>query len=657
MYHTHKLTLLLCLLSILIPSLHAQEPIKMKFGKVAESEVKQTSIEDFPEADAAYLMHTGRTFVTTSGGLKLAQERHFRIKVLTDMGKSYGDIEIPYFGKGRTQFVSGIKAITYYEEDGKVIEQRIKNSEIFDEDVDGYWRKKKFSMPNVKPGAVIEVMYTLTSDNFTSINDWYFQKEIPVLYSKFVKQVIEGFYYNTVSKGTIIDIDRSSKRTTQNTNEGKFDMVSETFIAQKIGPLKEEAYVANMKSYASHLTFQLRQIDIPGSVYQDYVSTWGQLGAAWNKEMGDYYKSNSVSRDELGKIDYEEKEDSEKLSDIFHHVQNEFEFNGSISLYPYPMRKTLLKDRKGNGTAINYLLITLLRDAGFDANPCLISTRGNGLVQTIFATINQFNHIIVAVSMGDEQILLDATQKSLPMGMLPFRDLNQKGLAIKRSSSEWISLQPQKALKSVKSANLQILADGSIEGKVTCQHQDYSAMIERYTLTKVDDQDTYFQKDLTSGFEDAELIDYELKEEEAIYEPFTTVSTLEINDNVAGTMGDMIYLRPLLDETLTENPFTAEKRVYPIDFGYNQNKKVVYSYILPEGYETESIPEPVRMATSDKNLTFHYQTQAIGNMLQVYFTMEVKNSYFQPQKYDEIRAFYDQIVKKHGEQIVLKKKS
>ncbi|MEO1211973.1 MAG: DUF3857 domain-containing protein [Bacteroidota bacterium] len=634
----------------------AQEPNNMKFGKVSTAEVKMKSIESFPEADAVYLMNVGHTFVTMSAGLKLAEERHFRIKVLTEAGQDHADIELPYFAKGRTQYISSIKAMTYYEENGKVIEQKIKNADIFDEDVDGYWRQKKFSMPNVKPGSVIEIRYLLTSEDFTFIRDWYFQKDIPVLYSEFSKEVIEGFYYQTTSKGNLVGINRSNERTSKTTPQGTLDLVKETFKAANIAPLEKEAFVANMSDYASHLTFQLQKISIPGGLYKDYVRTWGQIAYAWDRDMGEYYKSNGATKNELASVELSGDEDK-ALSEIFHHVQKKYEWSGGLSLYPYPESKNLIKDKKGNGTAINYLLLTLLRETGFEANPMLISTRGNGNVQRLFATIRQFDHVIVAVKQGEEYILLDATGESLPLGMLPYRDLNQEGFMVGAEAYEWLSLTPKHRYKSIKSANLKLATDGSIEGKITCKHEEYSALVERNTLKEVEDRDEYFNEDLTSGFEDAELIDYEVKEEEAIYQPFTTVSDFEINDNVAGSIGGKIYLKPLLDETITDNPFTSEKRIYPIDFGYGRHKMVTYSYILPEGFEVESAPQPIRMVTSDKKMLFQYQAQAMGNMLQVQFIMEIKDNVYAPQQYEEIKAFYDQVIKKHGEQIVLVKKT
>lgn len=649
-------TLLLCMRFCLCINLNAQDPSNFKFGKVSDAEVLQKEIAAFPDADAVYLMNVGYTHVTYAGSLKLAQERHYRIKVLTEEGQEYADIEIPYYAKNRSQSISAIKAATYYEEGGSIVRQKVKNSEFFDEDVDGYWRQKKIAMPNVKAGAIIEIKYTILSEDFTSINNWYFQTSIPVLYSKFTKEVIEGFYYNTVSKGSVIGIDRSSKRSSKNIAGGSMDMVSETFIAKQIPPLKSEAHVNNLHSYVSHLTFQLKKVDIPGVMYEDFEQNWVDLNNQWMENMASDYKSNGGIRAELAKIDLG-GDDAAKIAAIYHHVQGEFTYNKRTSRYPFPNSKEVLREKKGNGSAINVLLMNLYKEAGYEAYPCLISTRDNGVVQQIFPTTRQFDHTIVALKNGEGYLLVDATQKNIPLGILPTKDLNLTGLIMKSSGHEWVSLSPEKSYSIKKNANLKIAEDGSLEGMMTTVAKDYGAISRRISYFNAEDKDEYLRKQMTSGFEDAELIDYELKDEKDIYKPFVSKCNLEINDFTGSSVGDRIYLKPLLNESIDKNPFELEERTYPVDFGYGRDMLVSFSYILPDGFEVESIPEPLRMTTSTKDLVFQYQAQALGNMVQVQYILQIKEAFHLPNKYEEIKAFYDQVVKKHGEQIVLRRKS
>ena len=73
----------------------------------------------------------------------------------------------------------------------------------------------------------------------------------------------------------------------------------------------------------------------------------------------------------------------------------------------------------------------MLRFAGLEANPVLVSSRGNGV--PLFPTLNGFDYVISIVQFPDNSyILLDATEMySLP-NVLPVRALNWDGRIVRK---------------------------------------------------------------------------------------------------------------------------------------------------------------------------------------------------------------------------------
>lgn len=70
-------------------------------------------------------------------GFILDFERITRIKILTKEGLEWGDFTIPLFKSGSTdEKLTGLKAVTYNLEDGKVVETKLKNDGIFKENFD-----------------------------------------------------------------------------------------------------------------------------------------------------------------------------------------------------------------------------------------------------------------------------------------------------------------------------------------------------------------------------------------------------------------------------------------------------------------------------------------------------------------------------------------
>src|SRR5690606_38322376 len=111
------------------------------------------------------------------------------------------------------------------------------------------------------------------------------------------------------------------------------------------------------------------------------------------------------------------------------------------------------------------LLTIMLRQAGFNANPVLMSTRDNGV--PIIATRSGFNYVVSAIEISDGIILLDATNLFAPPNILPERALNWQGRIVREhGSSTWVNLQPNDNSKEIISLNIKLNNDLSVDGKV-----------------------------------------------------------------------------------------------------------------------------------------------------------------------------------------------
>ena len=132
------------------------------------------------------------------------------------------------------------------------------------------------------------------------------------------------------------------------------------------------------------------------------------------------------------------------------------------------------KDQTGNVAEINFILISMLRSAGIEANPVLVSTIQNGL--PVFPTRTGFNYVIAAAEIDGKQVLLDATRKYTLPNILPFSVLNWKGRLIKKDgTSQEIELDPSTPSKENYNLMVKIDPDGIVSGKVAIQRTDYNA--------------------------------------------------------------------------------------------------------------------------------------------------------------------------------------
>ena len=83
----------------------------------------------------------------------------------------------------------------------------------------------------------------------------------------------------------------------------------------------------------------------------------------------------------------------------------------------------------------------------------------------------------------------------------------------------------------------------------------------------------------------------------------------------------------------------------------------VATYTIPEGYVIEEIPKGAKVTLPDDGGRFTYFIGVgEGGKISISSKIQLKKAMYFAEEYETLRAFYDQIVQKHAEQIVLKKK-
>ena len=341
----------------------------------------------------------------------------------------------------------------------------------------------------------------------------------------------------------------------------------------------------------------------------------------------------------------------EKISTIFNYVKSRMNWNEYYGMYCDDGVKKAYQDKKGNVAEINLMLTAMLRYAGFEANPVIISTRSHGIA--LFPSKSAFNYVISGLELNNQILLMDATHKySLP-NILPTRDLNWFGRIVRKNgSSTEIDLMPKSNSKDIVSIMANINANGEVSGKIRDQYFDYNALIFRQIYNNIA-KDSYIEK-LEKEHQGLEIGEYEVQNSTDLSKPivenysFTTTNSVEI-------IGDKMYLSPFLFLAKTENPFKQEKREYPIDFSYPYQDKFNISLSIPEGYVVEVLPAQKVVSMPDELANFKYNITNNGNQIQLLYTLDVNQAIISSEVYEELKAFYKEMINKQTEKIVLKK--
>ncbi|MGB5362327.1 MAG: transglutaminase, partial [Aureibaculum sp.] len=143
----------LFILFIMLPS-SAQDA---KFGKVDKKDLMEKYYPSDSSANAAVLYKKRRSYFryTQGQGFELVTEIHERIKIYNKEGYDWATKKISLYQDGDNEKVS-IKANTFNLVNGKIEKTKLSKSDIFDENVNKYWSRKKFTMPNLSEGCIVE---------------------------------------------------------------------------------------------------------------------------------------------------------------------------------------------------------------------------------------------------------------------------------------------------------------------------------------------------------------------------------------------------------------------------------------------------------------------------------------------------------------------
>ncbi|MCX2739612.1 DUF3857 domain-containing protein [Pontibacter anaerobius] len=631
----------------------------VKFGKVSEEELKMSVYDKDTSAAAVILSDYGFSRFEYMGELKVVFERQVRIKILKKSAYDWADMEVPYFQKGSgKERVSSIKGYTYNLDNGKITKEKLESKSVFEEQKSEYWFAKKFTMPNVKEGSVIDISYTVTSDFVYTLRDWEFQHSIPVVWSEYRARIPEYFDYKFLMQGYHgLYKNESLKEAATGSASASPDMLNNAYvwIMKDVPALKEEKYITTLDDYQSKIEFELQRVSFPGRPSQIMTGDWAKVTSdlMTADKFGVQLNRNGFFKDELAAIQSKHKSQQEQLAAIYNLVKNRMKWNDRNGLEATTSIRKAWDERTGNAADINLLLTSMLLEAGFDAAPVIISTRNNGRINTAMSPmVTKFNYVIAQVKVGEKEYLLDATDPLLPLGVLPGRCLNGQGRLVKKGSpGRWVDLAPAISYTKLVSANLFINGQGEIVGTGSESLGGYGAISMRRTI--LDEGENNYTERLAKEVGDFKLTKPVVKNLDDLTNPVNI--TYNINVNGSGRGNDIIYLNPMLGRGEKENPFKLTERLYPVDFGMPIDETYICSFTIPEGYEMEEAPQSIAVNLPENGGRFMYMVQQQGNAIQVMSKVNISKPVFYAQEYAHLKEFYNRIIAKHAEQIVLKK--
>lgn len=623
-----------------------KDPIK--FGEIPMEDLQMTTYDKDTSAVAVILADFGEARISPYQG-KMLFEHHKRIKILKAEGTSWADVSIfLYHTSSGEENISGLKAVTYNLENGKIVESKMDNGSVFQEKYNKFYNVKKFTLPNVKVGSVIEFTYKHNSDFITNFPNWQFQYKIPSRYTEYRAFIPSFFVMERYMTGYL-----APQYDIKDINQSNYTDKRHRWVIENVPAFKPEPYMTAENDYVSKINFALAYIDFPGEPTREIMGSWQKLvsNLVVSPAFGKAITGNSLKK-KTEELIAGITDPQQKLQVIFDYVKTSLKWNKISDIDAYDL-KDVFEAKTGSSGDINIALASMLDKAGFTVEPILLSTRDHGFIRQNIPISRQLNYVVCSVKLNDKRIMLDATQRFLPMGILPERCLNGEGLLVNLAASSftWINLEAITKSKTIVSTDLVLSPEGELKGKVNFTRDgydahkcrsEYSESLEEYIKGIKDGRSWEISK---SDFQTMDQVNVPLKETHHVV----------INDH-ATVSGDVIYINPMLGFNVAENPFKLDARTYPVDFGSPFEKVVLAKITIPEGYTLDDVPQNKMLALPGGKGKYIYSLNVLGNTINLTSTLAINKALFVQDEYPILREFYTQFVAKQNEQIVLKKK-
>ena len=472
----------------------AQDKVNMKFGKPTKEEMQMTTYEAEPDAEAVVLCRlTDVEYSIQQTGYLVDYREKVRIKVLKPSGVRYAKVVVPFLkntpidnrnssskkvlkvdatdnnsvsssfeeqagamttadlDRYSEESVEDVKATAYNLQGSKVVKSVLKKGAFVETKIDDQHYQVEFTVPDVKEGTVIEYEYTLHSELFWLLHDWFAQCEIPVVYAKLDMNIPRYLLFNLEEHGVQRLITSCESGTM------RFKLESDPLAAQTVVPsnhyvsvgrnlkgMKQGNGVWSMQDNCAGITALLKHYSMRGAAVVDYTRTWEQIDEMVLKsdDLGKQLQEHSPLAAELKEAKIEEIADMRQRAEaVAKLVLSKVEWNGRYEMSPANTEETL-KNGGGSNVDINMLLLQSLQDVGLNAAPVMLRMRNQGVLTMDYPSVQKYTTFIVGVVLPQGNLYLDASSADGHFNALPeLLQVEKARLVLKDKKCQWVKLK------------------------------------------------------------------------------------------------------------------------------------------------------------------------------------------------------------------------
>jgi hypothetical protein len=620
------------------------------FQPVNPDELKMTAEPDAPGAPAIILF---REVDRDDRGRTAHEDDYFRIKILTEEGRKYADIEIPFFKQEGS--VVSIHARTI-QPDGTIVPF---TGKAFDKSIVKArglkYMAKTFTLPDVQVGSILEYYYTTDlSEDFVFDSHWILSNELFTKNAKFTLKPYTSDYapihlrwsWNQLPPGSV------------GPAEGPDHVVSLT--SSNISAFQTEDYMPPENELKSRVDF----IYTEDFTEKDPDKYWKNLGKKRNAQLESFIGKRKAMEEAVTSIVSASDSPEMKLQKIYARVQQirntsyeeaktEQEQKREKEKEPDNV-ETIWKKQYGNGAELTWLFLALARAAGFEASGMLVADRQNYFFYPQSMDGRRLDTNLVVVKLNGKDLFFDPGAEFTPFGMLPWVETGIKGLKLNKDGGVWLqSWLPTAAESTIQhKADLKLTDTGDLEGKLTVTYTGLEASQRRVEerFADVTERKKFLEDEVRESIPIA--CDVELTNEpdwKSSSPSLVAEFTVKVSGWVSGA-GKRALLPVGLFSAPEKHLFDHADRVHAIYFEYPFQRSDDISIDMPLGWQISTLPKPANLDA--KAVTYVLEANNDKGTLHLKRALNVELLLLPRENYATLRKIF-QIVRTADEQQVI----
>lgn len=614
---------------------------------VTPDELHMTSEPKAPRAPAICL-----DYVVERDDGSSAETVYKRIKVLTDEGRKYGDVEIRF--DANREYVDAIEARTIHPDgsivrfDGKAFETPIVKAHGV------RYMAKTFTLPDVQPGSIIEYRYRRRGRNegFTRYiynSQWILNTDLFIRHGKFTLYPERQF---TLAWSWPHGLPEGA-----GPPEKKKDRIE--LETHDVPAFVTEEYMPPENALKQRVDFIYTQNNTP----TDFDKFWNGYSREQYRQVSAFIDHRAIAK-AIAELVSSDDSPEDKLRKIYARVQRvrNLSFESSTSTEQVREQLKSIHDAVdvwergyGDGEQLTWLFLALVRAAGLAADPVLVSTRDEYFFTPKALNPGPLNTNVVRVRLADKELYLDPGAALTPFGLLPWPETGVPGLVLTRDGGSWITTPTPRALESrvEHKATLRVSENGTLQGHVTVTYSGLEALELRAAERHEDAAgrkhylETELQDDIPTG-SDVKLLN------QPDWESSSALLVAEFDLSVPGWMasaGSRLLLPEALFSGHSKHMFTHSARVQPVYFTYPCSQDDDITISVPASLKTDAMPQAKTLDLGA--LSYRIATERAADGLHQTRQLAINGVLIAAKQYSPIYEFFQAVRNQDEQQVII----